>query len=401
MSAPSLRHRVPPSARVALLLGLAAVPWVGGSGCYDHAWVQAHRQRRAAAEAASGAEVTGGEQRRPIRYVGRVRVHVSEAFQAHHGQWRDMIEGWVEDASAVVGPTLGARLELADTPTWRPACDPAALDACLEELRALDAGQDVDWVIGLLAAQPRYTNAFDELGVATLPGRHVVLRDLSDPRERDAIDAAFPDMSAEERRTIYRRRQAHKRLVLFLHEWAHTLGGLHTRSRETLLYPSYDDSMAHFAEGNLALLEGALTDHFEGDTAHTRLRAALEAASGAQWVDGEREKLAGLLAASARPAAPPAPSSEPEHPFLVPGSQEEAVSDLAPEDRARYQRAVDALLEEELSAAWAELYPLIELYPESYAVQSFGCSLAMHLSIGQAAHTSCGRVIALASEQEP
>lgn len=402
-----------PLLRVLFIIGAALLPWIHSSGC-DSTWFAAREQRRHDAESASGAEVSGGEEdgSRPVRYVGRVRIYASADYRRQHRDWTSKVDSWIERASTVLGPSVSLRLELAETRAWEPECDPADLGACLAELRNADDGEGVDWVFGLLGAQPRFTESFDMLGVAEHPGRYAILRDIHDVHERAAIDSAFSEMREERRTEIYRRRQRHKRLVLFLHELGHTLGAVHTRNQETVLYPSYSDDVASFSDGNVALMEAALVDHFAPDPSYASLRDAASSLESIDWASGERDALLRRLAGLASRRPPPSPgggSALPRvtvseeggvlHPFLIPGRTDELLSEVPPEHRAHYDSAVRELVASEYWAAWAELRPLVDLHPTNYAVQSFGCSLAMHLGQGGYIGPACDRTIQLASTQ--
>jgi hypothetical protein len=279
---------------------------------------------------------------------------------------------------------------------WRAECDPASLEECLAELTEYDPGDDVDWVIGLIASTPRFTVSFEELGMAQLPGRHFVLRDLYDPAEQDAINAMFPAMTATKRKEIYKEREKHKRLVIFLHEWGHTMGALHTRRDQMILYPNYDSEMARFGEENLRLIDAALKDRFPFNGSYSHLAEFLRETRSEEWLPGQREQLLANLGVSAAVASGP---SEPTAQVALAGADEALLKGVSDEDRARYSEAKALLEAQDLEASWASLEPLLEKYPDNYAIQHFGCSLAMHVGARESAGSACRRAIDLAGTQ--
>lgn len=374
-------------------LALAALLSPAGS-C---AVAQAVQSRNRVAEATKGAAVSGGGFDRPIQHVGRVRVYASEEYRAQRAGWESRTRKMVDSASAVLGPAFAVRLEVVDTRSWNPACDPASLQECLAELGEHDPSEDVDWVLGLVSAVPRFTSSFDELGMAALPGRHLLMRDLYAPGEREAIDAMFPAMSASKRTEIYKERGKHKHLVIFLHEWAHTMGALHTRRDDTILYPRYDSEMAGFSEENLRLIDASLTDRFPFDPVYPSLSEFIVANDSKEWWPGERDRLlAGLqwMGGSAVTSSTPAPAQ-----ITIAGDEDKLLAGVSPEDRIRYSTANQQFEAQDLEASWESLEPLLARYPDCYAIQHFGCSLAMHIGARQQAGEACRRAIDLAGGQ--
>jgi len=375
------------------LLGLTIV-LLFVSAC---AVAQAVQSRNRNAEAMKGAEVSGGGFERPIEHVGRVRLYASQEYRAQRASWQSRVTKMVDSAGEVLGPAFGMRLEVVDARTWNADCDPESLEECLEELALYDPGDDVDWVVGLISSVPRFTASFDELGMASLPGRHFVLRDLYAAAEREAINASFPHMATAKRDEIFKQRQKHKRLVVFLHEWAHTMGALHTRREDTILYPAYNPEAAGFSDANLGLIDAALRDRFPFDPSYPSLREYLASAKSELWFSGEREDLMARLGGASAPqnsTAAPAPVQ-----IAVSGDQDELLSGVSPEDRALYAKANEQFEARDLEGSWESFEPLLRRYPDCYAIQHFGCSLAMHVGARQEAGEACRRAINLAGTQ--
>lgn len=371
-------------------------------------------ERRRQAKQAEGAKIRAASAATPKSGVkqGRVRFYVAKDFRSQHSEWRAPLHNLVTAANDIAGPNFGVRFEVALTAEWAPACAPHDLAACLTELQRLDPGEDGDWVVGVLGAEPSFTTSFDDLGMARVPGRHFVLRDVSDLAERDAIERAFASLSAARREEIYKRRKAHKRLAAFLHEWGHTMGALHVDSSDSLLHPAYDDRMNSFDEANHGLIAAGLRDRFQYSGKHSELIAYLQGSAAASFRPDARESLLARLEAPVAPPAqvaavalPSTPSSTapdvtpsaPQHAFVVAGSEQDLTSSLEPADRATYQEAVKLTLASDTFGALKLIEPVAQRYPKNYAVQHLACGLAMQIGYQAMAQQACPRVPALAS----
>ena len=53
---------------------------------------------------------------------------------------------------------------------------------------------------------------------------------------------------AAERQRLYTDRKAHKEVVVFLHEWGHTLGLIHHEDRGSIMNPAYDSEQTQFSD---------------------------------------------------------------------------------------------------------------------------------------------------------
>ena len=71
------------------------------------------------------------------------------------------------------------------------------------------------------------------IGWADYLSRHFVLRGMDDEQEFRAFEREFKLISARGARSgSTRDRKAHKEVVVFLHEWGHTLGLIHHEDRK-------------------------------------------------------------------------------------------------------------------------------------------------------------------------
>lgn len=378
-------------------------------------------ERRRRAREAQGAHIATAPSARPVRYTGRVRFYVSGEYRAQHTQWRQPLEDLVDSGSSVVGPLFAFRFSTVEVREWSPRCAQAELAPCLRELAAHDAGEPNLWIVGVLGDTPRYTASFEHLGMAQLLSSHMVLRDVSDLAERDAIEQAFATHTPGDRAEIYARRKRHKRLAVFLHEWAHTLGGLHSGDGQDLLHPSYDDRMTSFGNANAGLVEASLRSRFAGDD--KALLAYVESVDATRFVGREhaallaalRDRAADATAAdptaadpTSAPAAAPAsmtgagPASQPARRVAVAISPADVAAQASTAESAHpdgltaadaevYRASERASKEGDPALAWHGLRPLVDRYPSSAQIQHSACTLSMQLGDMASAQRACTR----------
>ena len=71
---------------------------------------------------------------------------------------------------------------------------------------------------------------------------------MDDEQEFLAFERDFKLISAEERQRLYADRKAHKEVVMFLHEWGHTLGLIHHEDRKFIMNPAYSPEQSEFSD---------------------------------------------------------------------------------------------------------------------------------------------------------
>jgi tetratricopeptide (TPR) repeat protein len=87
-----------------------------------------------------------------------------------------------------------------------------------------------------------------QIANARYSSRCFVMRAMDDEEEGRALAGAFSMLPPAEREQLYSDRKAHKELVIFLHEWAHTLGVLHAEDETLIMNPSTDPRQAAFTD---------------------------------------------------------------------------------------------------------------------------------------------------------
>jgi biopolymer transport protein ExbD len=190
--------------------------------------------------------------------VVRIRVWADDDYRAQHVRWKNAFRPQLDYANEVLRPLLGIELE-AEYRAWSYRAAPGApLEDALAAVVAHDPGDDVFAVVALTSSIALVAGDFDQLGVAELGGRHMVLRGHADVEERAVFERAFRDLPADEREYLYALRRRHKEAALLLHELGHTLGVPHEDEADTLMYPSYSDRSASFTAHSRDLMLAAV-----------------------------------------------------------------------------------------------------------------------------------------------
>jgi hypothetical protein len=330
------------------------------------------QEREAAKQLAPGAiDLTPAGPLPAERRTIRLRIYADRDYQSLVLRWQGKARAQIARLNAVVGPVFGVVFEIESLRPWERSHFGVEPGGILSELIALDPAEDVDWVLGLATPLRGVATAIHQIGVARPCSRHVIMRGMDDEQEILALESEYKLLSVEERQRLYGDRKAHKEVVVFLHEWGHTMGLLHNEDRTIMMNPAYDPQQRAFSDfekrvlmlvldrrlgrrgeqypesADLAALlastppdEGSVRDRAElldfvrGRAGH---RAARRGAAGA-GADG-----AGAAGAGAAGAAPADDRGE-----------------LAAADAAAYNRAVAAVDAGRPEEAWAALAPVIK-----------------------------------------
>jgi hypothetical protein len=337
--------------------------------------------------------------RRQLR-VARLRVWADTDYRAQNVRWQHGFSDQLDAANEVLAPMLGIRLEAEYRP-WDRAASGARLDDSLAALAATDPGDDVVFVLGLTSSLSLVTPTFEQLGMAELGGRHVVMRGHADLEERKALERGFPDSDQAQRDEVLNARRRHKITTVLLHELAHSLGALHEQDEASLMNPGYSHLATTIGDHGLALMRITLEDRLlpaaQRDPAGTarRLLAALDDPA-PSWPADERDDLrqrlthgAGTTASAARTARPvPRPAGSAT---LPPAVLDEA------------HRAHQLLGRGQPRDALAVLEPLLAAYPAHAELRVLACR--SELARGGARDTraieACDRAAELSPGIEP
>jgi predicted Zn-dependent protease len=297
--------------------------------------------------------------------VVRVRVYADDDYRAATLRWQKKVERQLDRVNRVVEPAFNVRFELESARKWPRSHAGVGLSPLLDELEALDPGADVDWVVGYVTAFRGVTTSIHQLALAQLVSKHFVMRGMDDQEEGRVFAAAFGMMPASERETLYEERKAHKELVLFLHEWAHTLGAMHAESEALVMNPAYDPKQSGFSEFEArcmsVALNARLADRAKAYPESAALLALLRDAPPGEGRDADRAQLRAML--EARAGGSTAKRS---------GRRELPISE---EEVAAYNAAVGALDANRPDEAWAKAAPVFARYPRDPRVTGLACSM--------------------------
>jgi len=284
----------------------------------------------------------------------RMRVWAARDYRRGTFEWASRFRRVVERVDGVAGRWPNVRFEIVEMKPWERDSTDLSLERLLDELEHADAGGDVDLVIGLVAAMPVVPTQIHNLGMARQGGRHVVIRSLHELTEYQAAQEVFDELQPSERERVVAARKTHKEQVVFLHEWGHTLGLLHTVRAWSIMNPEYSEEMSRFSETDGKMIELALA---RPDGWTEKLRAIVQAGD-PDWNPREREA---WLRRGERAAEAPAPSR---------------TTRAAPADVAVLNQAIEAARAGRIDAAWELVSTVEKKYPRDPEVRILVCQLA-------------------------
>jgi Biopolymer transport protein len=232
-------------------------------------------QHDRAAELTPPVLVADGEWSGEVK-VAHIRVWADDEYRAQNVHWERTFGDSLDYANEVLAPLIGIRIE-AEYHAWQHHAPGNTLGQDLDELEQQDPGDGVLTVIGLTSSQGLTSATFEELGLASTPGNHMMLRGYADVEEREIFERYFKKLSADEREHLYTTRRRHKGTALLLHELGHNLGAPHSVAADTLMYPIYSDKSAAFDPDSVTLMRSR-ADQLFGRSTHEAMPAAATAA---------------------------------------------------------------------------------------------------------------------------
>jgi hypothetical protein len=282
----------------------------------------------------------------------RLRVYADRDYRGGVLRWQTKVRGEIDRVNHVVEPLFNVRFEIESLREWDRAHAGVPLEAVLGELEALDGARDVDWVLGFVTPFRGVASSIHEIGMARLSSRSFVLRAMDDDEEGRALEREFSMLPDGEREKLYDDRKAHKELVVFLHEWAHSMGALHAGERAAIMNPLYDPKQAAFSDFEKRLiglvLDARTRDRTRPYPESAALASLVEAAPRDEGSDKERAGLVQLLGARGDGTAPRATAN------VAPGKPAAPGAGAAPTNaaaRATIDRAIARVRADDLAAA--------------------------------------------------
>lgn len=267
----------------------------------------------------------------PLRQL-IVRAYADPAHQRSVLGWQLRFYRAVERANPVLRSRFGAELVIESVRPWERASGGDDLHSALLELARLDPGEDVDFVVGLVAPLATVSDAVHHLGMAHYLTPHLVLRGMDDTAEAQRFAKAFDKLDEDERQALYRARLLHKEVVVLLHELGHSLGALHVDQEGALMRPYVEAPARQFFDGDAEAMDWGLTARGPGradsDQAARVRRALVELyqrrsdlgdgrgrASMIAWLtDRTRRPLFDEIPTEAPPRSPPGEAPDPNTP---------------------------------------------------------------------------------------
>jgi hypothetical protein len=303
---------------------------------------------------------------RPIR----LRIYADRDYRGLMMRWQPKVRAQIDRLNAVVGPVFGVRFEIESFRDWDSSHVGQPFEPILKDLEALDPAREVDWVLGLTTPMRGVATSIHQIGGARLLGRHLLLRGMDDEEEFRALEDAFKLLSPDERQRLYAERKAHKEVVVFLHEWGHSVGLLHDDDRALIMNPSYDQRQRTFSDFDkevLALvIERRLARRSELYPESADLLPLYEKAPADEGSDQERAQVLALLrwraAGGKEPAAGLPVSPSPVSPSPASSGQpapSPTAAELSPADAEAYDRAAAAAQAGHPEEAWRLLSPVM------------------------------------------
>jgi biopolymer transport protein ExbD len=176
----------------------------------------------------------------------RVRVWADDQYRAQNIHWQETFTESLELTNVVFEQLVGVHLT-PDFSVWDRDVPGATLTDSIAALQEVDPGEDVFAVIGLTSSLPLVSSTFEQLGLAMIGGRHIMLRGYADLEERKLYANAFPDLRPEERELALEHLRHHKSAVVLLHELGHVLGVDHETDSATIMNASYSNRATAFS----------------------------------------------------------------------------------------------------------------------------------------------------------
>jgi predicted Zn-dependent protease len=268
--------------------------------------------------------------------------------------WERELEQVLAAASVLLQEACGIRIEVVESIDWK--LSGGNLSKALKSLRSFDRAADVDLVIGLIDAAPTAEDDYGKLLDADLLGRHLVMRSYNREAESEALGSPASSLDETTKDELIDRRRRHKQTLITVQGLAKAFGA----------------SVASRYKKSATKLDAGAGDILR-ITMAARIQAAVPGAAATSiWQDAS-EKLAALgarseLVESARQIGLGNASGQKQGP-----DKQDALRAV---DRETLAKVVELLKDGDAAAAWEQLEPLTELYPEQEDIVDLACEVA-------------------------
>ncbi|HUS30834.1 MAG TPA: hypothetical protein VMZ53_20125 [Kofleriaceae bacterium] len=338
--------------------------------------------------------------------TAKVRIWVDAGVRAMPG-YKDKISEQVDYAGQLLTPLLGVQLKIESFKDWdreapdaaNPAGDPAE---ALTQLKTVDPGKDVAWVIGYMMPNSVASTAMIALGSGELLGHHVVIRAWAEKQEADVLSDKLVDLKPAERGEVLAAHERHKQTVVLVHWLAKTLGAVDEADEAWIGNPAYSPKQSSFADRTRDILQlgidARVSETADKDIAHDLLEK-LDKENWGGWVASSKEEITQRLraivtAAKQGEAAPDVPVAAVEQFERTKAMTGASLNKLGAAKKPDEKKAA----EQSFDTAMAELDNLLTAYPGNAAMYTFKCEalLARRGPTDKTARAACVRAAELA-----
>ena len=326
--------------------------------------------------------------------VAKLRVWADDEYRAQNLRWEHGFDEQLDYANQVLIPMLGLRLEAEYMP-WRHHEPSSTLSEHMDALERTDPGDDAAFVVGLTSSLSLVSATFDQIGIATVGGHHLVVRGHADLEERQAFERAFPSIGHDEQESVLEARRRHKTVTVLLHELAHSLGALHETDPGGVMNASYSHQAASISDRNRELMLITLEDRLKpaatrDPQATTRARLAALEVDGGSWDEHDRDRVIASLREQV--AAQPTARAAVGITGAVPAAA-----------LAQYQHAEQLFASGDHRGASATLEPLLAAYPAHAQLRVLSCKIELARGGPKDAKAiaTCDRAAGMSAELEP
>lgn len=289
----------------------------------------------------------------------KLRVYADPGVRALP-RWKAEITEQIDYASQLLRPLLGAELSVVEVKDWTRAGEPTK---ALEQLKQLDKGDDVTWVVGYVTPPDAASKVLDELGSTELLGRHVIVRGWSERAETEVLAKLLPDLKETERNELLAAHRRHKQTVILLHQLAVSLGALAESDPTWIAHPTYSPKQTGFADRTRELMTLSLDARVAGDKdidIAKKLLDAIDKAEWGGWIPAQKEQTVALLRATVNA-----------------GKAGKVASDIPPAALDAVGRIKQLARQGNLTDALAELDNILAAYPATASLHQLKCDLML------------------------
>jgi len=292
-----------------------------------------------------------------------IRVYADPAVRALP-KWKDELTDQIDYASQLLTPLVGVKLQVEKVNEWARTGDPSA---ALAQLRDLDKGDGVTWVLGVIAPNDSATKVMSELGAAEPLGHHVILRSWAEKPETDALAATLPDLKDAERGELINAHRRHKQTVVLVHMLAATLGAIAETDPQWLQNPTYSPKQVGFSERNRELIQLAVDERVSDGATESiakKLLEAIEKSEWGGWVAADKEQVVNRLrnVIDAKRAG-------------------KTATDIPPAAYDQITRIKELARQGKIDDAMAELDNVVAAYPGNGALTQLKCDILLKVRL--------------------